>query len=843
MTVEELFSQIKTLAEIKTAKAGTIVRDDYWNVFIALFDTPEPPKQGTDYKQPIPEQDKYYLYLTWQQFNQIKEDMAKKTTKPGNSGNAPGHNKDPETGKPTKPVTPAPVPTPEIETPTSKPTPEPEEPVVVIPPIVIPEVEKPADVIVPVGEPVTDTPKLDPIFKPLPEEPAAPQVEQPRPEPQPEQIETKPLPDQVVVPDPTPITDIPAGQKIKGDITHLVQVFHADVGPQIFDALNDGNTTEPTQATNYDMKLKLQNNLQYHLVEPRANAKTEYIDVYHGKHTNTGIKYHAYLKNGSYVENIFGNYTPKANSKVTLKLKAEHQNLLCLVQETANTINTRAEGLPAEIDFFGEADNYIPKPYLKTKIPIEKHIGCVIYDWNALNGSGRGLNQDKMKMLVDTAAIVRWYSDTSNKYRPETKSWCFNPANSGGWKEDEMAKAFHDNNIDAIYCLKGDEATPYYVDGVRQVAIRWGSNKNVDPKLINIYTDPAKNTPTNQILVGMGWLKKIQFGNERNRWWKGRADVKNQINLVGFVDAFEHCAQDILCYNAVKEIDPTIEVVMSGMALTNPGYIQAMAFYAKYINKVPIYGGNKVPWDSFAAHMYNNEKGGQRQGAVRGLPPEQTKFGQNIERLLQIEFEIHEDDNRAPGGYVTEHGYSHSTGNPEQTAYAIAGLGDRFEVAGIWTVRSYLSAARRYLTGSTVYQQRDDTLFKQRPNAPDLGWDLSNGQIDETISPEKRRATADYNMQLLSFIRGYCMTVPGDEKAEVVIDKLEKPGNPDLYAIGLPSIKGATKEIEFNIAGAKSYTISELRTGMDKPYVSTVPATGKNKFVATEKTMFIHVNK
>lgn len=798
--------------------------------------------------------------------NILQTEMERKD-KPGKSDNAPGQQNKPgnpgkgkdkdKTGttkpettepvpaktEPTRPVEQVPAPEPEPITPA--PTPEP------ITPPVKPKEPKPAPVIPPV---INEQPApVIPVEEPKKPKPAdgLPELELPptttpdAPLPIPEQIkpepvtETKPLPEPLEMPKPKPAPNLPAGARIKGDITHLVKFFHADVGPQAFDEFNDGNLTDNNEATNYDQKLKLQDNNLIMLLEPRANGVLDYIQISHGKHANANIKYHAYLKNGDYVENIFGDYLAKPNATVRKDLRPEHRNILAVVQQTVNVIGTRAESLPAEIDFFGEADNYVPKPFPKTKIPITNHIGDVIYDWNILAGSGRGRDEIKSQMLKNTAKIVRWYAPTNNK-RKDGK-WGFNPSVGGGWwMEDEAAKYFHDNNIDFVYCLKDEEAATYYPDGIRQVVIRYGNNKNVDPKLINIFTGPG--FPANEVKVGLGYLKYIQFGNERQRWWKGRCDVKNQTNLNGFVDAFEHCAQDILCYNAVKEIDPTIQIVMSGMALKNPGYILAMAFYAKYINKVPIYGGNKVPWDIFAVHLYNNEKGGQREGAVRGLPPEKTSYRKNIERLLQMEFEIHEDDNRVPLGMVTERGYSHSTGNPEQTAYPIANW-DRFEVAGIWNVREILSSGRGYLFASMTYQQCDDTLFKQRPNAPDLGWDLSNGGVDEFVTPHTRRARLDYNMQLLTFIQGYCMVEPGNELDEVVIDRLEAEGKGDLYAVTKTSYDGSEKEMVFSIAGAKSYTVYELITGADKPKITTVAGAAIADFIATEKPTFIQVNK
>jgi len=775
--------------------------------------------------------------------NYIKSEMAKKNNQEkGNSENAPGKNKDENekpinSNKPVKENKPKAEPVPQKETNPALPLPVEQKPPVVTPvpettPAPVPK-PTPEPVEVPVTEPEVVPPTPEPVKpKPLPVEPV------PQKEPTPVPVETKPLPEPLEMPAPKPAPNLPAGARIKGDITHLVQWFHADVGPQLFEELNDGITDDNNEATTYSNKLKLQDNNLIGLLEPRANGVLDYLLISHGKNANKNIKYHAYLKNGDFVENIFGDYVAKPNATVRLNIKPEHRNILAIVQHTANTINTRGEDLPAEIDFWGEADNYVPKAYPKAKIPFTNHIGVVMYDWNGISGSGRGLSEEKAQVLKDTTRFNRWYAPTGNKLKDG--KWGFNPSVGGGWwMQDELAKYFHDNKIDFVYCLKDEEAATYYPDGIRQVVIRYGNNKNVNPKLVNIYTG---DFPGNEIKIGLGYLKYIQFGNERQRWWKGRADVKNQTNLNGFVDAFEHCAQDILCYNAVKEIDPTVKVVMSGMALKNPGYIQAMAFYAKYINKTPIYGGNKVPWDIYAVHLYNNEKGGQREGAVRGLPPEKASYRKNIERLNQMEFEIHEDDNRVPMGMVTEHGYSHSTGNPEQTAYAI-GKYDRFEVAGMWNVRENLSAARAQLFASMTYQQRDDTLFKQRPNAPDLGWDLSNGQINEFVTPNKMRPTAEYNMQLLTFMDGYCMTDPGNEQDEVVIDRFEANGKPDIYAVTKTSIDGSEKEITFKVEGAKSYTIYELVTGSAKPLITELSAFLGSKIKSGEKPMFIQVNK
>jgi len=887
MTVEELFAQIPTLSEIKTAKAGTIVRDGFWNIFFALIDTTEPPKQADDYKQPVPEQDQYYLFLTWQQFNLIKEDMAKKTPKPGkgnsdkapgNSGNAPGHNKDTETGKPTKPVTPTPVPTPEIEAPATP-------PVVVTPPVIvpdinIPEIEEPTDVLVPVGEPVTDdpeetkpeplpqipdtttppeetAPEIDaPIFTPLPEEPAVPQVEAPVLE-----QEERPLPPPIFIPDPKP-SPPSTGKRKTGDFTHHIRYFTNDSGGQLFDWLNDNNLVNTGWIANDNHRAMMPDNWTGFWIPDYINADTEKLILQQSnkERNGIGVKYHAYLKNKTFVQDIFGagyQYMGRKDSKtapIAEHLPVLFKNIAVIMQEKPKTEGTgKYAHLPAEIDFWGEFDDITPEKYPRPQVEFQNQLGACMYPYSVGNAdAGQKVNPDMLKVITDSLGVVRNYSDSGNMLH-EGKV-CISPTKTGGWKQDDYTKAMLDAGVKVLFNPKENEGSPAYVDVCRQIAIRWGNNQNVPDNLVNIYT--SSSYPSNVIKKGLGYNITLIMGGEINRWWKGRADIPNQKNLVGFMTPYEAVAQYILCYNAVKEVDPTIEVLTGGLALTNPGYFIAMAFYCEFINKIPIYGGNKVPWDGICYNAYNNEKGGQREGATRGLPPELTNYRKNAERLCQTEYELQGKPGRAPIVFVLEHGYSIADAekngqtingkvwnvNPEQTAYAI-GEFDRFEVQGMWMFRTALSSDRAGLSSNTGYQLYDDKQHVWNPENY-MNWDLANGMADRnTNNIHKKRTCTEYYTQAKKLLHGYVMAEPGDETAEVVIDKFQKAGQPDRYTLGLPTITGAKKDVPFNIPEAKSYTVHYFVKGQEEAVSEIIPATGKNVLKVSEKTCIVTVNK
>lgn len=352
-------------------------------------------------------------------------------------------------------------------------------------------------------------------------------------------------------------------------------------------------------------------------------------------------------------------------------------------------------------------------------------------------------------------------------------------------------------------CPKGDFGSERYVEVCRQMAIRWGSNKNVNPALLRLSphnymswkeNEGGKNKP----LIGAGWMKKIQLGNEFNLWWKDKANVHTQTNLEGFFSPSEAAEFTLRCYKAIKAIDPTIEVVLGGLAGPFDNYVRAMAWWCEVHNE------GKFCCDSIAYHNYNSSFGTQRQGAT-GLPAELTTHLDDVRRFNQLAYEL----SISGGVYETETGYGISLEQPEQ---AVRGVGpwDRFEIQGFYTIRTAFSFIRGGGAFVTHYQLNDDSAYVNNEGKAQTPWDTAMGIDGGNRQIPVPRVAIKYLSQVRKALWDYTVTTPGNEKANVTIDRLDRPGHPTAFHVVVPKEEDIREKVTIPLPGVQKVTIGTL---------------------------------
>ena len=492
-------------------------------------------------------------------------------------------------------------------------------------------------------------------------------------------------------------------------------------------------------------------------------------------------------------------------------------------------IMPRSYPLPTEIKFFGWYKPVVETAYTPQKTLVENALGAVSYVWNFQFPSGNGMNPAKME-IAQAPNLYRLYVDMGNIKEASSKKFIFQPMN-GAWKTDDMLDSLKRRGKDIIFCLKGDEGLPDFVDACRQIAIRYGSNANVPDNLVNVYS--SGNYPANVVKKGLGLITKIQLGNEPNRWWKGRFSANNP---EGMMTPFEIAAQAKLCYDAIKQIDPNIEVILPGLATNNPAYLEGMILWAKMYNK-----GN-LPWDAAAYHEYNNTQSGQNQtgGITPGVAPELAGMLKRAKVFAQVMYESAPARNLKT--YITETGYSISPVNPSQAApLSIAGR-DRFHVQADWSIRSALVALRAGLAGVTFYQLYDDDNYRTKPDTY-MNWDLSCGIANEDNSGHlSLRPATRYFQQLTSLLQSYSIQNSFTTSDSVYVDKLTKPGMPDVYSLVRGSASGKTSAYTLNLPGVTSI---ELNSFNDTGLTTTkqiISINGSYTTTVTETPVFIKEN-
>ena len=148
--------------------------------------------------------------------------------------------------------------------------------------------------------------------------------------------------------------------------------------------------------------------------------------------------------------------------------------------------------------------------------------------------------------------------------------------------------------------------------------------------------------------------------NEPDKWWEGRAGFFTPGELAAMCSADYDGHRGTMGPTAgVKTADPTIQLVLGGLANPEIEYLKAMQLWADF------HRDGAMPFDVINLHHYSNDAGGQGGRPTKGISPEADGLR---ERFAQI---VAWRDRYLPGKkvWVSEFGYDT---NPKSTFRAPA---------------------------------------------------------------------------------------------------------------------------------------------------------------------------
>ena len=153
----------------------------------------------------------------------------------------------------------------------------------------------------------------------------------------------------------------------------------------------------------------------------------------------------------------------------------------------------------------------------------------------------------------------------------------------GTWGDmDSYYSALHGQGIDVVPCFQGgstvvsggeeapeipvpagaDTLDPasyaVHAQALYQVAARYGSNKNVDAKTINI-------SGAQEVKTGLGLLNTIENSNEPNKSWAGKANYFSPYELAAMCSADYDGHEETIPNAGVHTADPDMKLAMGGL--------------------------------------------------------------------------------------------------------------------------------------------------------------------------------------------------------------------------------------------------------------------------------------
>ena len=504
--------------------------------------------------------------------------------------------------------------------------------------------------------------------------------------------------------------------------------------------------------------------------------------------------------------------------------------------------------------------DYVNRNKIESNIRLKDMFGVNAYEWDFLQDPnnptiGSRIFEPKMSLIKNFSG-VRHYMDWS-KIEDSPGNYTFNPTRRGGWNYDAIYERCKKEGILVLSCLKEAPDWLYntYPEGQRdannvpapygsnledpasyiaqakaafQFAARYGANKNVNPALVKVNSTPRwTDDPVNEVKIGMNLVQYIEADNERDRWWlKDKRGYQSPRQYAAHLSAFYDGHKGKLGKNVgVKTADPSMKVVMGGLAKADAGYVKEMIDWCKENRGYRPDGSVDLCFDVINYHLYSNDnKSSQWGDATRGMAPELSEIGKVADEFVQL------SKNYANGRdvWVTEAGYDVNPGSPQR---AIA-IGSRTALLtqADWILRSSLLYARHGIKKVFYYQLFDDNSANPIQYASS---GLAHGL--------KRRPAADYIYQANNLMGNYTYkeTISNDPLVDVYV--LE---NKKMYILVTPDEKNRTTSYELNLPGMLNATIYELQPGSDdmKSKRVRVPG-GKLKVIVTETPVFVQANE
>lgn len=220
-----------------------------------------------------------------------------------------------------------------------------------------------------------------------------------------------------------------------------------------------------------------------------------------------------------------------------------------------------------------------------------------------------------------------------------------------------------------------------HADYMFQFAARYG-NEVVPPSLLKLKADQ-------QALSGLQLIQYLENWNEPDKWWFGREGYFNPFEFAAMCSAdYDGHEGSMGNTKGMKNADPSIKMVMGGLASLNLEYLKGMLLWSRY------HRNSGFPADVINVHHYSNN-------GMHGISPEEDNLKQKLEKLVDFR------NRYLPGKeiWLSEFGYDTNIESPQ--ASLPIGNNDEFEVQAQWILRSYLAAAAAGIDRAHVFMLRD----------------------------------------------------------------------------------------------------------------------------------------
>lgn len=296
---------------------------------------------------------------------------------------------------------------------------------------------------------------------------------------------------------------------------------------------------------------------------------------------------------------------------------------------------------------------------------------------------------DPLDKITGVAGFVREYHSWAWDTEDPDRQTRFNPSAAAGgnsWFFDDYYQNLASAGVTVVPALQGNIAGQTFNDKpdlkahaahLFQFVARYGSKKVADSAL--------SLAPGQPRVSGLGTLRYLENWNEPDKTWEGRG---------GWFTPFELAAMCAADEDAVHMADPSMPLVLGGLAGLSLDYLTAMQHWAEF-NR-----GGRFPAGVINLHHYCTDGGEQGFGKT-GISPEADDLRGKLEAVAKWR------DTNAPHCelWLTEFGWDTDPRSPIHCP-AIKSM-DAQTVQAAWLVRAYLLLSAAGVDRAAMFMLRD----------------------------------------------------------------------------------------------------------------------------------------
>ncbi len=392
-------------------------------------------------------------------------------------------------------------------------------------------------------------------------------------------------------------------------------------------------------------------------------------------------------------------------------------------------------------------------------------------------------------------------------------------------------------------------------------AARYG-NTTFTPNRIASFINPFTHADET-VKTGLGMVNYMEDWNEQDKFWFRdfndaqqtyfapdvyaamlSADYDGHMQTMGLQEDPDNLGTMVSTVG-IKNADPTMKVVIGGLAVADVDYFREMVDWSK-ANRTDVPLEKVLPFDVLNIHKYTGDSL-EYLNSTFGISPEAGRlrdtllvfdaYRDSLETAFNVDLEL----------WLSEFGYDTYTPAPGTRGGAAPAIGDNdnYEVQAQWLVRSYLEAFAAGVDKAIMFDLRDECTDPDNPNSA-CGLFSSSGLLENIHNNFKPKTSWFYTYTMKNVLAGMVYDMDLSNCSDTTCTRVYRfkdpnGGNKRVYALWQPTSSDDTTSYHFVNESLSSATLVKLEAPSTRGISETI-TDASPMLTVTERPIFIIVN-